>query len=170
MPALPPIGAEIPRSMIAVNSSLTYQGTPHTLDFRGGIKKRVDVNPVDPINSVRLRTVGFRLTGEHDSLGTVTIEQNDIDADVQSLLTLTRQFPPEFIDRDVLSFSLTFGSDDEPIILTTREPMVLTAKLTQYPPRGDLYQLEKPVELVSLDDGDKVVAVLDALPLKTGGL
>ncbi|MER7496460.1 hypothetical protein ABT033_28185 [Streptomyces pharetrae] len=40
----------------------------------------------------------------------------------------------------------------------------------QFPPRGDLYELEKPVELVSPDDPAKVMAVIEEYPAKTGGL
>ncbi|MFE2521619.1 hypothetical protein [Streptomyces mirabilis] len=64
MPLPPPIGAEIPCSMLAINSPLKIRNSLVTVDFRGGIKHRVDANPNDPINSVRMRTVGFKISAE----------------------------------------------------------------------------------------------------------
>ncbi|MFD8134498.1 hypothetical protein [Streptomyces mirabilis] len=112
MPLLPPIGAEIPCSMLAVNSPLKIRNSLVTVDFRGGIKHRVDVNPNDPMNSVRLRTVGFKMsaamTDENgNGGGSVTIEQNDVDADPKSLLKVTQTFPPKFEIITVLDFTMT---------------------------------------------------------------
>jgi hypothetical protein len=169
---LPPIGAEIPSSMLALNSTLKFHNTTYTtLDFRGGIKQRVEPNPDDPINSVRLRTVGFRVAGEVDSDTSVVFEQCDIDVEAASTLRLTQKFPPRYEERDVLPFCATITQQDsEPVTLTTKDPVILTATLTQYPARGDLFQLAKPVDLVNPDDPDTVVARLTAFPSKRGGL
>ncbi|MEW1860621.1 hypothetical protein AB0399_09590 [Streptomyces sp. NPDC088194] len=171
---LPPIGAEIPSSMLAINSELEVKGATYHVDFRGGIKQRVDVNPNDPLYSVRLRTVGFKVSAEIDSgkYNYVVFEQNDVDVDVRSTLTLTQQFPPRYVERDELSFSAVFEPKDggEPLVLVTKEPMVLTASLTQYPARGDQYRLDKPVDLVDPEHPDNVEAVLKTFPSKRGGL
>ncbi|MEU6432408.1 hypothetical protein ABZ860_41425 [Microbispora sp. NPDC046973] len=168
---LPPIGAEIPSSMLALDSTLEFHGTTFSLDFRGGIKQRVEPNPDDPVNSVRLRTVGFRVSGEGDSDTSVVFEQCDIDTEAASTLRLTQRFPPRYEERDVLPFCATFTRpDSEPLTLTTKDPMILTATLTQYPARGDLYQLAKPVDLVEADSPDTVVARLTAFASKRGGL
>ncbi|MFI1715300.1 hypothetical protein ACIGW4_25075 [Streptomyces sp. NPDC053513] len=170
-PGLPPIGAEIPCSRLAVNVPMQIEGTLLTADFRGGIKHRVDVNPDNPTDSVRLRTVGHRMSAELPDGGTLTIEQNDVDTDAPSTLTLTQKFPPAYELREVTSFTLVVErGEEEPLILVTKQPMVLLAKLTQFPPRGDLYQLEKPVELVHPDDPAKVMAVIEKFPVKVGGL
>ncbi len=59
----------------------------------------------------------------------------------------------------------------EPVVLTTKEQMVLKATLSQFPPRADLCTLEKPVELVALDgDPDKVLAPITTFSRKVGGL
>ncbi|MEU0634087.1 hypothetical protein [Streptomyces sp. NPDC005989] len=178
MPALPPIGAEIPCSRLAINTPLRIKDASVSVDFRGGIKHRIDVNPDDPTNSVRMRTIGHRVTAElpgedGKSGGTITIEQNDIDVDAHTTLRLTQQFPPKYEFREVTTFTMTIdqpGNGDGPLILTTKEPMVLIGKLTQFPPRGDLYQLEKSVELVDLEDPTKVLAVIEKFPVKVGGL
>ncbi|MEU6197880.1 hypothetical protein [Streptomyces sp. NPDC047061] len=174
---LPPIGAEIPCSMLGINTPLKLKESLFSVDFRGGIKHRIDVNPDDPINSVRMRTVGFRITAElpsdnGDGGGTITVEQNDVDVDAQSLLRLTQQFPPRYENVWVLPFTMVVDrpGHGEPLILTTRDPARLVAQLTQYPPRGDLYQLRNPVDLVDPERPDVTVATLQKLPVKVGGL
>lgn len=187
---LPPIGAEIPCSCLAINTPLRIRTSLVSVDFRGGIKVRVDVNPDDPHNSVRLRVVGHRVSAElpggddRASAGTITIEQNDIDVDAKSLLRLTQKFPPQYEQIMVLSFTMTIDQPDdllrragvrspkayEPLVLTTKDPAVLKGILTQFPPRGDLYQLQNPVELVLPDDPDTVVATIERFPVKVGGL
>ncbi|MEU3859631.1 hypothetical protein AB0F03_20020 [Streptomyces sp. NPDC028722] len=172
------IGAEIPCSRLAINTPLRIKDALVSVDFRGGIKHRIDVNPEDPINSVRMRTVGHRVTAElpgEDGTdgGTITIEQNDVDVDAPSILRQTQTFPPRYEFREVSTFTMTIdrpGNGGEPLVLTTKEPMVLIGQLTQYPPRGDLYTLEKPVELVDPEDPDKVLAVIQKFPVKVGGL
>ncbi|MER5789139.1 hypothetical protein [Streptomyces sp. NPDC001980] len=177
MPQLPPIGAEIPCSMLAINSPLQIRTSLHTVDFRGGIKHRIDVNPNDPINSVRMRVVGFKLSAELPSenggRGSIVIEQNDIDVDAKSLLRMTQSFPPKYEHIMVLDFTMVIeqsGNGDEPLILTTKDSAKLVGNLTQYPPKGDMYQLVEPVNLVNLEDPDTVVATLQKLPVKIGGL
>lgn len=178
MPLLPPIGAEIPCSMLAINSPLKIRDSLVTVDFRGGIKHRVDVNPNDPINSVRMRTVGFKISAElpsanGDGAGTITIEQNDVDVDPQSLLRIAQSFPPKYESTMILPFTMVIeqpGNGDGPLILTTKDPAKLIGHLTQYPPKGDLYQLQSPVELVDLENPDITVATLQKLPVKIGGL
>ncbi|MFB6878532.1 hypothetical protein [Streptomyces sp. NPDC056323] len=97
----------------------------------------------------------------------------DVDVDAHTILRLTQQFPPKYEFREVTTFTMTTdqaGNGDGPLILTTKEPMVLIGQLPQFPPRDDLCQLEKPVELVDPEDSAKVLAVIEKLPVKVGGL
>ncbi|MFD8134499.1 hypothetical protein [Streptomyces mirabilis] len=55
-------------------------------------------------------------------------------------------------------------------MLTTKDPAKLIGTLTQYPPKGDLYQLQSPVDLIDLENPDIVVATIQKLPVKIGGL
>ncbi len=57
----------------------------------------------------------------------------------------------------------------EPLILTTKDPALLIGKLTQFPPKGDLYQLQNPVDLVLPDDADTTIATIEKFPVKVGG-
>ncbi|WP_020673443.1 twin-arginine translocation signal domain-containing protein [Amycolatopsis nigrescens] len=181
---LPPIGAEIPCSMLAINVPLKIRTALMSVDFKGGIKHRVDVNPDDPENSVRLRTVGFRMTAEMPDIGdgarqdggTITLEQDDVDVDPQSLLRLTQRFPLRYEHVSVLTFTMTIDQPDtyariyEPLVLTTKDPAQLVGKLTQFPPRGDLYKLQNPVELVLPEDPDTTIVTIQRFPVKVGGL
>jgi len=188
---LPPIGAEIPCSCLAINTPLRIRTSLVTVDFRGGIKVRVDVNPDDPINSVRLRVVGHKVSAElpgdlSDKAGggSITIEQNDVDVDAKSLLRLTQRFPPKYEQIMVLSFTMVIEQPErmlqmagiqsrkayEPLILTTKDPAKLIGTLTQFPPRGDLYQLQNPVDLIDLENPDVTVATIEKFPVKVGGL
>ncbi|MFD8983813.1 hypothetical protein [Streptomyces sp. NPDC059564] len=169
MPLLPPIGAEIPCSILAIGTTIEYKGTTFTVDFRGGIKHRVDVNPNDPINSVKLRTIGFKVSAEGPDGMTFTIEQNDIDVDAKSLLRITQSAPPKFEHLDYESFTLTIEKSGDPVILTTYGPMVQVSSLTQFPPKGDTYKLQNPVELFD-PETEKVVAVITGFDSKRGGL
>ncbi|WP_410593705.1 hypothetical protein [Amycolatopsis sp. lyj-23] len=179
---LPPVGAEIPMSILALNTPVQIRSSLVTVDFRGGIKVRVDVNPDDPVNSRRLRIVGFKVSGElpggdrggfRRSGGTITLEQDDVDVDAPSLLRRTQQFPPRYEQIMVLSFTMTVDQPDarrEPLVLVTKNPAQLVGRLTQFPPRGDLYQLQNPVDLVLPDEPDTTTATIQKFPAKLGAL
>ncbi|MFI5828717.1 hypothetical protein ACIA6C_15960 [Streptomyces sp. NPDC051578] len=169
---LPPIGAEFPSSMLAANVPMMYKGQLSTFDFRGGIKQRVERDPDDPSNSVRLRTVGFSVSAELPSQGggRVTFEQSEVDDNPQSTLRQTRNFPPQYQERDVIPVTAAFALPGESGVLHPKEPLVLSATLTQYPARGDVYTLEKPVDLVDPAHPNTVVARLLKFPAKRGGL
>lgn len=190
-PILPPIGAEIPCSCLALNTPLRIRTSLVSVDFRGGIKVRVDVNPNDPINSVRLRVVGHRVSAQLPAAqangatgGSITIEQNDVDVDPKSLLRLIQQYPPQFEQVMVLSFTMVIEQPAamlrmagirssrayEPLILTTKNPAKLIGKLAQFPPTSDLYQLQNPVDLIDLENPDITVATIEKFPVKVGGL
>lgn len=171
---LPPIGAEIPMSCLAINSVLTFTGETYAVDFRGGLRERVDVNPDDPINSVRLRSVGFRMSAELPGTeGTAIIEQNDVDVDPQGILRLLQRFPPRYENlQPAITVDLTLQSPGgEPTVLVSKGLFTLQSnRLTQYPPRGDLYQLNTPVDFVNPDEPDTTVATITKFPAKCGGL
>lgn len=173
---LPPIGAEVPHSMLAINSALRIRTSQVSVDLRGGIKERVEENPQDPINSVRLRVVGFRVTAElpssdGDEGGTVVIEQNDVDVAAKSTLKLTQRFPPRYEHTNLFTVTLTIDRPStQRLVLVSKYEMETIGTITQYPARGDLYRLVNPVEFVDPEDHDTVIATLLTFPAKRGGL
>ncbi|MEU1345338.1 hypothetical protein [Streptomyces sp. NPDC005827] len=164
------IGAEIPCSRIAINSEFEYQGKTLTVDFHGGLRYRADVDPDDPTTGVRLRIIGWRVAAESE-MGAIVLEQNDVGVGPKSRVHLTLQFPPVYEVRETIGFTATISTDDSPVVLTTKEDVVvLCPRVTQFPPRGDLYKLEKAVELVDPKAPDTVVGRLLKFDAKTGGL
>lgn len=149
----PPIGSEIPSSMLAVDSKFEYGGQTYTVTFKGGIKQRIEEYPDDPLNSVRLRTVEFRMMSEIEEDG--TLEQNDVDADARSTVMRTQQNPPRYEEKDFLDDAVTIdGPVKGPVVLHAKVLMILTAQLTQFPARGEMFHLHEPVEFVDPDNPD----------------
>jgi hypothetical protein len=169
---MPPIGAEVPSSMLALNSQVRIGQDVYSVDFRGGIRQRVDVDPDNPLVSVRLRTVGFRATAELPDGGTITLEQSDVDVSAESRLTQTQQFPPRYTERDVIPVTATVElPGQDPMVLQGIDSLVLkNDKLTQFPTRGDLFTLEAPVNFAEPDSPDTVVATLQTFSAQRGGL
>ncbi|MGW8066958.1 hypothetical protein ACVV2G_32990 [Streptomyces ziwulingensis] len=168
---LPPIGAEIPCSMYAPSAKLEYAGSVLALEFKGQMKQRVEPDPSQPPSkSVNLEVIGCKVRAEADGM-TVVVEQNDTDVVAASTLAVIQSFPPKFVQRDVLPFTVAFHKgDDEPVVLIAKKPMVLVAEIVRYPPDGDLYRLEAPVELVASDAPDIVAGRLTAFDCRKGGL
>jgi hypothetical protein len=103
--------------------------------------------------------------------GSITIEQSDVDVDPKGLLRQIQDSPPRYEHTQVLSFAMTIDQPDtEPLVLETKNPAILIATLTQYPPKGDLYRLQNPVDLAAPDDPDTTVVTIETFPVKMGGL
>ncbi|MFB9689501.1 hypothetical protein [Amycolatopsis plumensis] len=178
---LPPIGQEIELTGDAPDTPLQIRDSAESVHFTGGLRVKVEADPDDPLTSRRLQVSGMRFTGNladgggdgrARQGGTITIEQNDVDVDAKSLLKLTQKFPPRYEQIMVLNFTMTIDQPDraEPLVLTTKDPAKLIGQLTQFPPSGDIYQLQNPVDLVLPDNPDDTVATLQQFPVKVGGL
>jgi hypothetical protein len=155
-------------SALAVNTPLRIRDEPVSVDFRGGLTERVDVNRDDPDNSVTLRMIAYRWDAQLADGGRITIEQYDVDTDQQSRLRINQENQYEHLC--VLSFRMTIDRPDtEPLILNAKSPATLIAKCSQYPPKGDVHTLQKPVDFSTEDDPDTVVTMLE-FTLKMGGL
>ncbi|GAB2781760.1 hypothetical protein [Amycolatopsis magusensis] len=177
---LPPAGAEFPLGLIADKSGLRIGSTDVRTDLRGEVAFRAETNAGGPADSVRLRMLGLRMSGElsgdgsRQDGGVILIEQEDADVAVQSLLKLTQPFPQRYEQTMVLSFTMKIVQPgariDQPLVLTTKEPAVLVGQLTQFPPKGDFYQLQNPVDLVLPDDPDTTLATIHTFPVQVGSL
>ncbi|MGO1051209.1 hypothetical protein [Crossiella sp. CA198] len=183
---LPAVGAEIPIGLLALDAPTAIRTAQVNLDFRGGMRVRVLANPANPENSRRLKVIGHRVTAElpdigdyaRQSGGTVTIEQNDVDA--KSTLTLTDRSTNAFSLRLSLSFTMTIDQPDdfrrmsgsgagriyEPLVLTTKEPQILVGTIYNFPPKGAYLRQLSPVDLVLPDDPDTVLAQIERFPVK----
>jgi hypothetical protein len=126
--------------------------------------------PDDDANTVVLHPTEFSMSSGTQDNG-MTMHQNDTDVDAQSLLRLTQKFPPRYEHVLPLDFTITIRqAGRERLVLTTKDPAVLMGRLTSFPPKNDMYQLQNPVELVSPHDRSTTVATITQFPLKVGAL
>ena len=85
--------------------------------------------------------------------------------------SISWNLPPKYEHTNVLSVLLIIEQPDgESLVLGSKDDMKLIGSTTQYPPKGDLYQLANPVEFMDPENPGTAVAVLQKLPAKCGGL
>ena len=167
---LPPIGLEIPCSCYAVNVPLQVNVLGViTLDFKGGIKVRVEANISDGLGGVKLKVIGHEVSADSPVLGKVTISQADIDTTPLSLLEVLSTLPPSFRQTMFLDFTVTIEKPPGgggPLVLSNATPAVLVNdNLTVFPPQGSVYQLQQPVDLAPVGAPTQVVAQLLQFPV-----
>jgi hypothetical protein len=51
------------------------------------------------------------------------------------------------------------------VLSTTKTAALINPNLTRFPPQGDVYQLQAPVDLAPVDAPDQVVAQLQQFPV-----
>jgi hypothetical protein len=129
---------------------------------------------------------GKARASQNDGLGEITIEQSDTEVTPDSLLKMVSQYPPRWEQTMFLDFTMTIENPpsdtmgralgvsmnraSEPLVLTTKNPGKLVGQLTSFPPKGELYRLQNPIDLVLPDNPDETIASLDKFPVKVGGL
>jgi hypothetical protein len=166
--SLPPIGSEFPCSSYAVNVPLQVNGLGLvTMDFKGGWRVRVEENIRSGLGGVRLRVTGNEWRAESPDLGTITISQADDDVTPLSLL--------EIIDngvfRNTMFLDWTVTVEKPPsggpllVLSNTKTATLLNNNLRNFPPKGDVFQLQQPVDLAPVGDPGQVVAQLQQFPL-----
>jgi hypothetical protein len=167
---LPPIGLEIPCSAYAVNVPLMVNVLGViTLDFKGGIRYRVEANMASGLGGVKLKIIGMEFSADSPILGKVTISQADIDVTPLSLLEVVGNLPPTF--RNTLFWDFTFTVEKPPgggppmTLSNTKTATMLNSNLTVFPPQGAVYQLQAPVDLAPPGAPNQVVAQLLQMPL-----
>ncbi|MEU9162704.1 hypothetical protein AB0D29_20825 [Streptomyces sp. NPDC048424] len=169
--ALPAVGVEVSTDMAAVDVPLQVDSGVFTFDLRGRMRQRVEADPEEPnpTRGVRLRTIGFHLEGTSaDGTLRVTFDLDGADAQPASRLRVQQAFPPVIRETDVLPLAMTLDKADQPpLTLHSASPAVLTATLRAFPPQGDDYQLQNPVDFVT-PGSDTRVARLQGLSLKRG--
>jgi hypothetical protein len=167
---LPSIGLEIPCSCYAVNVPLQVNVLGLvTLDFKGGIKVRVEANLGGGLGGVKLKVIGHEVSADSPILGKVTISQADIDVTPLSLLELVKNLPPTFRQTMFLDFTVTVekppGGGPPLVLSNTKTAKLLNDKLTVFPPQGAVYQLQEPIDLAPVGAPTQVVAQLLQFPV-----
>ncbi|GAA2134702.1 hypothetical protein GCM10009760_12250 [Kitasatospora kazusensis] len=167
---IPPVGLEIPCSSYAVNVPLQINVLGIvTLDLKGGIRFRVESNIAGGLGGVKLKIIGEEYSADSPVLGKVTLAQADIDTTPLSLLEVTSNFPPAFRNTLFHDFTLTLekppGGGEPMVLSNTRTMTTLCDSLKLFPPQGDVYQLQQPVDFAPVGSPDMVVAQLLQLPM-----
>jgi hypothetical protein len=166
---LPSIGLEIPISAYGTDIPLRVDVLGIVrLDFKGGIKDRVEANISSGLGGVKLKVLGFEMSADSPVLGTVTMSWADNDVTPLSLLEVIKTLPPTYRHTRYLDFTLTIekppGGGPPLVLSNTKTAVVLNNNLTVYPPQGAVYQLQAPVDLAPIGAPDQVVAQLQQFP------
>ena len=167
---VPPIGLEIPCSCHASSVPLQVNVLGLvTLDFKGGIRVRVEANLAGGLGGVRLKVIGHEVSADSPVLGKVTISQADIDTTPLSLLEVLGNLPPKFRQTMYLDFTVTVekppGGGPPLVLSNTKTAALINNNLTVFPPQGSVYQLQQPVDLAPVGAPNQVVAQLQQFPV-----
>jgi hypothetical protein len=167
---LPPIGLEIPCSEYAVNVPLQVNVLGViTLDFKGGIRHRIEANLGGGLGGVKMRIIGFEVSADSPILGKVTISQADVDTTPLSLLEVIGNMPPKFRQTTFLDVTMTVekppGGGPPMVLSNTKTMTLLNDSLTVFPPQGSVYQLQQPIDFAPVGSPGQVVATLLQYPV-----
>ncbi|XXY49039.1 hypothetical protein WME91_54440 [Sorangium sp. So ce269] len=134
------------------------------LDFKGGIKVRVEENNPGGPGGVKMRVIGFEVSADSAVLGKVTLSLANSDATPLSRLDLTGNSPSGYRETWTLDLQVTIEkppSGGPPLVLSsTRPARLLNNNLTVYPAQGAVYQLQEPVDFGPVGAPNQVVAQL----------
>ncbi|TKC99767.1 hypothetical protein [Polyangium fumosum] len=149
-------------SMYAVNVLFRVDDLGEvTLDFKGGLKVRVEKTISSGLGGVMLKIIGHEVSADHPVFGKVTLSQADIDTTPLSPLELVKQLPPTFQNTIYHDFKCTFGwwpGGGSMVLRNTKTAALVNNALTVFPPQGSVYHLQEPMDLAPLGSPDKVVA------------
>lgn len=167
---LPPIGLEIPCSMYAVNVPLQINVLGLIqLDFKGGIRYRIEANLGAGLGGVKLKIIGFEMSADSPVLGKVTLSQADIDTTPLSLLEVISTLPPKFRVTTFLDVTMTLekppGGGPPLVLANTKTMALLNDNLTVFPPQGSVFQLQQPVDFAPVGAPNQVIAQLLQFPV-----
>jgi hypothetical protein len=121
------------------------------------------------LGGVRLRVIGNEWSAESAVLGTITISQADIDVTPLSLLEIIHNGPTVFRNTMFLDWTVTVekppGGGPSLVFSNTKTVTLINDNLVNFPPRGDVFQLQEPIDLAPVGTPGQVVARLLQLPL-----
>lgn len=157
----PNFEAEFP---VAVKGAeVTFGGQDLTTDLTG--KATLDIAAPSPGNLEAKASGTLEVTADHPDLGKITLKSEAKGS--ASFNSVLSPFPAK-LD---LSADATMtvekapgnGKAAQPLELKTKDPASLAGNLDQFPPKGNILDLQNPVDLV--DQDDKTVATVNKFPL-----
>ncbi|MDI1448737.1 hypothetical protein [Polyangium sp. 6x1] len=140
-----------------------------SLDFKGGIKVRVEKNIAEGLGGVMFKIIGHEVSADSPVLGKVTLSQDwDIDTTPLSPLEVISTMPPKF--KNTLYHDFTFTIEKPPgggpplVLKNTKTAALVNDNLPVFPPQGSVYQLQQPVDLAPAGAPSQVVATIMQMP------
>ncbi|MEO5727341.1 MAG: hypothetical protein ABI134_31490 [Byssovorax sp.] len=139
------------------------------LDFKGGFKVRVDGYTDAGLGGAKLKIIGYEMSADSPVLGNVTLSQADIDTTPVSTLELLSESPVMFRNTFFHDFTLTIekppGGGPPMVLSNTRTVALGHDKLPVFPPQGQVYQLQQPVDFAPVGSPNQVFVTLLQLPV-----
>lgn len=157
------------------DARLTVGGTRMTVDLEG----RAGLIMVSPSTGQTRASakVEQQLSGTHPVLGRITVTTESTAEGTVTYNSLADPFPARLdlpsdvtVEIEHAPRAATRSMVAEPLVLTTREPGRLTGSIADFPPDGDMYRLQNPVDLALSDGPDPAIATLDSFSVQSGGL
>ncbi|MFD0692136.1 hypothetical protein [Actinomadura fibrosa] len=155
-------------------ATLRCDDRDYTLALHGTVEVKAGSPGSEIPPKIPLKVTAAELTGRSDDFGTV---KATLDGPQPGSIVSDGKLKP-FPATHTLPLSLKITLDKspcatgsrgyEPLVLTTKNPAQLVGKLTQFPPKGDVYRLQNPVDLVTEDDS--TAAVLQDLNVDMDGV
>lgn len=185
LPNPPEIGMRYAFGFRAARTSLSVLSSSATVDFRGELAFEVTAHdPMEPWN-VRMRITRFHATGFDDSgngFGQVTMERSDSTAPPDSRLVIVSENPPRW--RQVVSLDAAVTLENPPsvenppsgaghpsqgpLVLRTLHPAELVGNIASFPPQGEEYTLQQPIQLATQDGNSP--AEISTFPAQVGSV
>ncbi|MCX4596963.1 hypothetical protein OG819_47245 [Streptomyces sp. NBC_01549] len=160
---LPSIGQEIPVACHASDTPLRVDALGLvTVDIKGGFRARVEQ---EVQAGVKLKVVGFEMSGDSPVLGRVTLAWADLGTSPLSAVEVNGS--SNYRNTMYFDWTLTIEkppSGGGPMTLSgTKTAVLIGDQLTNYPPQGVGYQLQQPVDFAPAGNPGQVVASLQQL-------
>lgn len=181
---LPAAGQETVMDVAATGVPIQVGGRTVTANFTGTVKTRAESNATDPTGkSMALRVVSFDMKADTPELGKVQLTKTSVETTPSGMVELAKLYPMIVRSTMVVDFTLTADRMPSaaspvsnkiqqavpagPLTLSTKKPAVLVSgNLTQFPPNGDVYQLQEPVELALPSSPDSAAVTIQQFPAK----
>ncbi|MDI3389885.1 hypothetical protein QIS99_27380 [Streptomyces sp. B-S-A8] len=151
-----PLQAEFPVAVTGVEMNLN--GQTHTLNLTGKASLTIEAPTFGDLETKVAGTL--TVTAEDPDLGKIVVESKGVGT--ASFNSLLQPFPAKL--ELSATGNVTIQKDGmDPVTLSTKAAVQLGGEINQFPPRGDLLDLQSPAELV--DANGETVGTVTEFPL-----
>ncbi len=181
-PAAGPVAAKLPvpnraltTTVSVEDATLTVHGTQITVDLQGpaALVMRAPATGQTEARAAYKQ----QLTGTHPELGRITVTTESTADSRVTYTSFSDSFPAKLdlpsdvtVEIENAPGAGTRNTAEEPLLLSTGAPGKLVGRLDAFPPQGEIFHLQNPIDLVVPDNPEKAIGSLDEFPVKVGGL